>query len=275
MRWKSATFATVMDRPKIMKCAIVVCLLGGAGWLVGFQTGVTPETAMADMPNTQQPELPAEQRVAAAVTAVRPALERDLAAAGLVFGDPVFVRAIKDERVLELFVRNRASRKFMLFRTYPIAAASGGLGPKFLEGDFQVPEGFYFVPPSAMKPDSQYHLAFNIGYPNEYDRAHGRTGSVIMVHGDKISTGCLAMTDAKIDEIYTLCDAAHRGGQEFFRVHIFPFRMTPEKMLAGLGPLNHPNEEFWKNLKEGYDFFEKRGVPPAVSVENGKYVFSR
>ena len=216
------------------------------------------------------PSPPTGNRVADASAKVRPGLERDLTAAGLLFGDPVFIRAFKEENELELFVRNRVSGKFDLFRTYPIAAASGLLGPKLLEGDGQVPEGFYFVPPDAMKPDSQFHLAFNIGYPNEYDRVHHRTGTVIMVHGNQVSIGCLAMTDEKIEEIYTLCDAAHHGGQPFFRVHIFPFRMTPERMQKANGDSNEP---FWNNLREGYDLFEKNRIPPEVTVVDGIYRF--
>ena len=213
---------------------------------------------------------PGAPRAASAAANVRPALERDLTAVGLKFGDPVFIRAFKEEDQLELFVRNRATGKFELFRTYPIAAASGTLGPKLAEGDGQVPEGFYFVPPAAMKPDSQFHLSFNIGFPNEYDRAHRRTGSAIMVHGNRVSIGCLAMTDEKIEEIYTLCAAAHAGGQPYFRVHIFPFRMTGGRLQKAAG---NPNEAFWKNLKQGYDLFEKNHVPPEVSVVDGIYRF--
>lgn len=206
----------------------------------------------------------------AAAQNVKATLERDLAAAGLHFGDPVFIRAFKEERLLELFVRNRATGKFDLFRSYPIAGASGTLGPKLAEGDRQVPEGFYFVPPSMMNPNSRFHLAFNIGYPNAFDRAHQRTGSAIMVHGNSVSIGCLAMTDEKIEEIYTLCAAAHQGGQKFFRVHIFPFRMTEVRPLAAAGS---EWEDFWKNLKQGHDLFEKTGVPPEVEVENKTYTF--
>ncbi len=213
---------------------------------------------------------PGALRAAAAAANVRPALIRDLTALGLAFGDPVFIRAFKEENQLELFVRNRSTGKFDLFRTYPIAAASGELGPKLAEGDGQVPEGFYVVPPSAMKPDSQFHLAFNIGFPNEFDRAHRRTGSVIMVHGNRVSIGCLAMTDEKIEEIYTLCAAALTGGQPYFRVHIFPYRMTAERMAKAAG---NPNENFWKNLREGYELFEKNQTPPKVSVANERYVF--
>lgn len=197
-------------------------------------------------------------------------MEKDLQANGLQFGDPVFIRAFKQERDVELFVRNRETGKFDLFRTYPVQAASGILGPKYAEGDWQVPEGFYHVPPAEMNPNSQFHLSFNIGYPNEYDRAHGRTGSAIMIHGSDVSIGCLAMSDEKIEEIYTLCDAAHKGGQKFFRVHIFPFRMTEERMGA---ESSNPNITFWQNLREGYDLFEKNHIPPSVAVSNDNYQF--
>jgi murein L,D-transpeptidase YafK len=172
--------------------------------------------------------------------------------------------------VLELWIRHRGSEKYEHFRTWAVAARSGEPGPKLAEGDNQVPEGFYFVPASGMKPDSVFHLAFNIGYPNAYDRHHGRTGSFIMIHGNRVSIGCLAMTDAKIEEIYTLCDAALKGGQQFFRVHLFPFRMTDERLARETG-----NEwfDFWSNLKEGHDHFERTKVPPEVEVEAGRYRF--
>jgi len=235
--------------------------------LVAAFLALTGVAASESIPMTQ----PTHPRAAEAESRVRPALERDLKAAGLEFGAPVFLRAFKEEQVLELFVQSRVSGKFELFGSYRIAAASGTLGPKLAEGDGQVPEGFYSVPPSAMKPDSQYHLAFNIGYPNAYDRFHGRTGSSIMIHGNQVSIGCLAMTDPKIEEIFTLCAAAHAGGQKFFRVHIFPFRMTAARMAKAE---DSPWHTFWQNLKEGYDHFEKTQIPPDVTVRGGKYQFS-
>ena len=189
---------------------------------------------------------------------------------GLRFGDPVFLRAFKEENELEVWVRRRGAARYELFRTYPVAAASGRLGPKLAEGDGQVPEGFYYVTPGALKPDSDFHLAFNIGYPNDYDRGHGRTGSFIMVHGDRVSVGCLAMTDPKIEEIYTLCDAALRNGQRFFRIHLFPFRMTADRMQRAS---RSTWISFWRNLKEGYDHFETHQVPPDTRVRDGRYVF--
>jgi murein L,D-transpeptidase YafK len=184
-------------------------------------------------------------------------------------GAPVFIRAFKEERELEVFLQKKDGT-FEHLRTYPIAAASGELGPKLAEGDGQVPEGFYLSSQQSMKPDSAFHLAFNIGYPNAYDRAHGRTGSYIMVHGSNVSIGCLAMTDEKIEEIYGLCQAALDAGQPFFRVHIFPFRMNEKRMQKAASSEHY---DFWKNLKTGYDIFENNRVPPNVGVKDKQYTF--
>jgi murein L,D-transpeptidase YafK len=103
-----------------------------------------------------------------------------------------------------------------------------------------------------------------------FDLEHQRTGCAIMVHGNQVSAGCLAMTDEKIEEIYTLCAAAHRAGQAYFKIDIFPARMTDGWMGDARGNLN---EKFWQNLKEGYDIFERNHVPPEVSVVGGRYQF--
>lgn len=249
-----------------MRPPAVICLLG----LVSLASCQEKELSTEATPVIDYSIPAGRLRAAAAAANVTPGLKRDLAEKKLEFGDPVFIRAFKMERELELFVRNRETGKFDLFRTYHIAGTSGSPGPKTAEGDGQVPEGFYYVPPAGMNPASQYHLSFNIGYPNKYDASLGRTGSAIMIHGNDVSIGCLAMTDPKIEEIYTLCTAAHNGGQPFFRVHIFPFRMTSELMQKNA---SSEWKDFWTNLKEGYDHFEKNRIPPDVSVEQGKYVF--
>jgi murein L,D-transpeptidase YafK len=214
--------------------------------------------------------LPGPERARAAADRVRPALTRDLGEKGLRLGDSVFLRAFKDEKVLEVWMQRRDSGKYDLFRTYPIAAASGTLGPKLAEGDGQVPEGFYHAGNSSLKPDSKFHLAINIGYPNAFDRAHKRTGSFIMIHGSNASIGCLAMTDPKIEEIYTLTAAALEKGQPYVRIHVFPFRMSEARLAA---ESSHPWIDFWQNLKEGYDWFEKHGLPPDTRVVDQRYQF--
>lgn len=198
-----------------------------------------------------------------------PHLISEFSRAFLQLGSPVFMRIFKEGKELELWVAN--GEKFVLFKTYPIACFSGTLGPKIREGDMQAPEGFYYVQPSRMNPDSQFHLSFNIGYPNDYDRRHGRTGSALMVHGSWVSTGCFAMTDEGIEEIYTIADYALNAGQPFFRVHIFPFRMTEDNMKRHAAS---PHIKFWRNLQEGYDFFENTKRPPDVGVRNQKYFFA-
>jgi murein L,D-transpeptidase YafK len=199
---------------------------------------------------------------------VEPLLKADLKKAGLEFGAPVFVRIFKESRQLELWVQQGIG--FKKFRTYTMCKMSGELGPKTERGDDQAPEGFYSVDANWMWPHSRYHLAFNIRYPNDYDKAWQRDGSAIMVHGGCSSSGCFAMTDEKIDEIYTLAAAAIANGQPEFAVHVFPFRMTDANMKRHKGARW---SKFWANLKEGYDLFEANNVPPMVSVADKRYVF--
>jgi len=187
----------------------------------------------------------------------------------------LFIRIIKttadhDKGVLEMWNRG-ADGTFQLSKTYEMCTWSGTLGPKLKEGDGQSPEGFYFIKPSSLNPKSSYHLSFNLGFPNAYDRTHNRTGSFLMVHGDCVSIGCYAMTDDGIEEIYKDVEAAFAGGQVFIRVHIFPFAMTDENLAK---QSENPNHGFWTNLKTGWDWFERERVPPNVSVPDKTYRFS-
>ncbi len=187
---------------------------------------------------------------------------------GARMGDPLFIRIFKYTAELEVWIKT--DQRYELLQTYEVCRQSGYLGPKLKEGDLQGPEGFYFVTKSRLNPNSKFHLAFNLGYPNKYDRAHHRTGSALMVHGNCVSVGCFAMTDRKIEEIYELVEKALDGGQDIVRVHIFPFRMMEAKMEQ-----YRSNEwyDFWSNMKEGYDYFEEKGLPPNVEVEKMRYVF--
>lgn len=187
---------------------------------------------------------------------------------GMTPGAPIFVRIFKEESELEVW-KMRDDSRFYHFKTYPICNWSGELGPKIKEGDKQAPEGFYTVSQHQMNPNSKYYLAFNLGFPNAYDRVHGRTGKALMVHGDCKSAGCYAMTDALAEEIYQLARDALRGGQQTFEVHAYPFRMTQEKLDRFK---KHRWYSFWKTMKEGYDFFETHRVPPAIAVCEKRYV---
>ena len=219
-------------------------------------------------------EVPSSRRSLNAIAHVEPALRSELAAKGLAFGAPIYIRVFKQTAELELWVESQAPEQaaqvFSLYKTYRICYFSGRLGPKQRQGDGQSPEGFYFVGAANMNPWSRFHLSFNLGYPNAYDRYHKRTGSALMIHGDCVSIGCYAMTDAGINEIYAMADAALRNGQAFFRVHVFPFRLTDQKLASMRG---HQWYGFWGNLKKGYDYFEDHKRPPNVEVVNGRYAF--
>jgi len=196
---------------------------------------------------------------------VKPVLVADLQAKKLAYGSPVFIRIFKAEKTLEVWVKHNDA--FVLFHSYPICTYSGRLGPKIKEGDNQAPEGFYRIGLPQLNPASNYHLAFNLGYPNAYDRANGRTGDFLMVHGNCVSIGCYAMGDAAIEEIYTLMEAALHAGQKNIDVHIFPFRFDSTK-------LNWQNSEwqpFWSDLKSGFDAFNRTKKIPAIGVSNKRY----
>lgn len=141
---------------------------------------------------------------------------------------------------------------------------------KLSKGDNQAPEGFYFVRPWNLNPWSSFHLSFNLGYPNAYDRVHGYTGSALMVHGNCISIGCYAMTDEYINEIYALINKVFENGQPFFRVHVFPFRLEKDTLSKYTENKWH---SFWKNIQEGYNFFNTNLNPPNVTVKKGVYHF--
>jgi len=197
-----------------------------------------------------------------------PQLDELLTGKGVTRGSPVFIRIFKAERELELWMEKAG--RFTRIKTYPICTFSGTLGPKLKEGDRQSPEGFYKVGRGALNPNSAYHLSFNLGFPNAYDRAHRRTGSYLMVHGDCVSIGCYAMTNPGIEEIYGLVRAALRNGQRQVQVHAFPFRMSASNIDRYR---DHEWIDFWCNLKQGYDVFEVTLRPPQVRVSGKRYVF--
>lgn len=183
-------------------------------------------------------------------------------------GAPVYLRIFKEESELEVWTE-RPGGRYVLVKTYPICNWSGALGPKQALGDLMAPEGFYGLGPQSLKPDSKYHLALNVGYPNALDKALGRTGDFIMVHGDCKSVGCFAMTDGLIEEIYAFVREAMEGGQEHVPVHIFPFRMEPSAVKAHA---DHAAFATWKPLREAYDDFAKSRLVPRVAVCEKRYV---
>lgn len=182
---------------------------------------------------------------------------------------PVLIRTYKQEAELEIW-KQKGDGQYALLSTYPMCRWSGQLGPKLREGDHQVPEGFYTIAPGQMNPNSHYYLSFNVGYPNAYDRALGRTGGDIMVHGVCSSAGCFSMTDAQIAEIYAIAREAFNGGQRAIQMQSFPFHMTADNLAKHR---LDPNIAFWKEIKNGADHFEVTKTEPDVLVCGKHYVF--
>ncbi len=247
---------------------------------------------LAALPPSEQPTQPAPAPAAAApqTAAIAPeavmkpapddAFSKENVEPRFQMGSAVFVRIFKQEGQLELWLKHNG--RFALYRTYPICKWSGRLGPKVKEADYQSPEGFYSVSAKQLNPHSNYHRAFNVGYPNAFDRQNGRTGGLVMVHGACKSVGCFAMTDRGIEEIYGFVAAAISAGQREVPVHIFPFRMTESTIaretggswLAFVGGGGSPQwASFWRNLKEGYDIFEQTGEPPTAYACGDHYAF--
>lgn len=197
-------------------------------------------------------------------------VKAEMASKGMKQESPVLVRIFKQESELEVWKVDK-SGAYALFKTYPMCRWSGKLGPKMKSGDRQAPEGFYHVSAGMLNPNSQYYVSFNLGYPNRLESALGYTGEALMVHGACSSSGCYAMTDQQVGEIYAVVQKALESGQSRFQVQAYPFRMTAKNMALHKDDENMP---FWRTLKEGYDSFELTKRQPKVSVCGRRYVFN-
>jgi len=213
-------------------------------------------------------DLPDSRRAADVRLAVWPRLQKELALKGFDDNAPVYIRIIKDQDVLEVW--KKAGNKYKLFKTYEICYYSGDLGTKTRFGDNKSPEGFYTIEARQLNPVSNYYLAINIGYPNRLEQLKGYTGDAIMIHGHCASVGCYAMTDPRIEEIYTLVYKALENGQQQINLDIFPFRMDNAHMDFYR---HRPYFSFWKTLKPGYDRFENTHLPANYTVRGKDYAF--
>jgi murein L,D-transpeptidase YafK len=224
-----------------------------------FAAAMTPLTCLGE----DSSPLPAK-----ATKAVPPELLSLFRQKKMAKNSPILMRVFKEEAELEVWKQDTAGR-FQLLKIYPICRWSGDLGPKLYEGDRQAPEGFYTVTPELMNPNSGYYLAINTGYPNGFDKANSRAGSLLMIHGDCSSSGCYAMTDEQISEIYSLARDSLLG-RPSFQVQAYPFRLTPANLARHR---NNPSLAFWKMLKVGNDHFEATHLEPKVDVCDRRYVF--
>ncbi len=191
------------------------------------------------------------------------------------FGN-IYIRAFKMEGVMELWVQKSPGGKYVKFNEYKIYALSGTLGPKRQQGDAQVPEGFYAV--NEFNPVSNYHLSLGVNYPNESDMklsTAAKKGGDIFIHGGAASAGCLAMSNYYIEDIYIAAVKARSQGQTSIPVHIFPFKMNETNMNYWTRVVQFKDSvKLWKNIQQGYLFFETNNRLPEVSVDaSGYYKF--
>jgi murein L,D-transpeptidase YafK len=227
--------------------------------MAAFAAGLTPAMCLGDNSNP----LPAK-----ATKELPPELLALLRQKKMPKYSPIILRVFKEEAELEVWKQDTTGL-FQILKTYPICRWSGDLGPKLQAGDRQTPEGFYTITPALMNPNSNYYLAINTGFPNSFDRANKRDGSLLMIHGDCSSRGCYAMTDEQISEIYSLARDSLLG-RPSFQVQAYPFRLTPANLARHR---DSPSLAFWKMLKIGNDHFETTHLEPKVDVCNRLYVF--
>jgi murein L,D-transpeptidase YafK len=232
------------------------------GTAVGLTVAVCALIAGCDDSYLDQSSARSQQPISSATLAKMEALDTTPSS-------PTVIRTYKKEAELEIW-KMKSNGEYALLKTYPMCRWSGQLGPKKREGDMQVPEGFYSIAPGQMNPNSHYYLAFNVGYPNAYDRAYGRTGGSVMVHGVCSSAGCFSMTDEQVADIYAIARDSFAGGQREIQLQSYPFHMTAQNMAKFR---LDPNIDFWKNLKDGSDHFEVTKNEPSVLVCGKHYVF--
>ncbi len=189
----------------------------------------------------------------------------------------IYIRSFKYDSQLEVWVRGQKNEPFKLLRTYKVCALSGALGPKRIEGDYQVPEGFYYI--NEFKPNSTYHMSLGLNYPNASDMLLSdsiKPGNDIYIHGSCVTVGCIPIRDQQIEELYLLASYAHEQGQDFIPVHIFPIRYNVEKSKEYLSKTAKDDTEYQKfsgRLKEVFDYFEQHRKIPLISInKKGEYI---
>lgn len=205
-------------------------------------------------------------------------LQKEFEAKGLQWpANFVYIRSFKYDSQLEVWVKNTAGEKYKLFKTYKVCMQSGTMGPKRLQGDYQVPEGFYYI--NEFNPKSAYHLSLGLNYPNASDRILSdslRPGGAIYIHGSCVSVGCIPVTDEEIEELYIITSYAKSNGEDFIPVHVFPFRYNQKKSIEYFKTIAKDNpslEKFAMELKSAFDKFEETRQLPIVLIDKkGDYV---
>lgn len=208
-------------------------------------------------------------------------LKKQFEKKGLIYpANYIFIRSFKYDSKLEVWVKNKPTDTFSLFKTYKVCALSGYMGRKKYEGDRQVPEGFYYI--NDFNPHSAYHLSLKINYPNFSDRltsSYDELGGGIYIHGSCVTVGCIPITNPQIEEVYILAMYAKNAGQNYIPVHILPIDFNNEKAIDYLSKAAHtgdPVEKFWLKLKKAFDYFNATHKLPVILYDGkGDYVVKK
>lgn len=191
----------------------------------------------------------------------------------------MYIRSFKYDSDLEVWVKNERKEQYKLFKTYKVCALAGTLGPKRMEGDYQVPEGFYYI--NEFRPNSNYHLALGVNYPNASDRILSDSltpGSAIYVHGSCVTVGCIPITNDQIEDLYLIASTVHNAGQEFIPIHVFPVAFKNKKSMEYLDKFIKVRPEYepmMEKLKYAYYYFEQKKIIPIVMIDKGgNYLFA-
>lgn len=191
----------------------------------------------------------------------------------------LLIIGFKDSDELEIYCKPKKNIQYRKVLSRAIYKKSGIPGPKREQGDKQVPEGFYYI--DRFNPKSKFHLSLGLNYPNQSDKIKSNfsdPGGDIFIHGGCQTTGCIPITDAIMEEIYLFAVHARNNGQEQIPVYIFPFKMT-EKNLEKFSGKNKDDTAliaFWKNLKIGYEHFQKDKIALDITISGiGDYIFER
>lgn len=189
----------------------------------------------------------------------------------------IYIRSFKYDSQLEVWVKNSIREPFKLFKTYKVCAMAGSLGPKRMAGDYQVPEGFYYI--NEFKPNSTYHLSLGLNYPNASDRMLSDSlypGGDIYIHGSCVTEGCIPITDDQIEDLYVITSYARAMGQDYIPVHIFPIQFNNAasvNYLENFLRIYRNYKPLARNLEAAYNYFERnRQVPVVMVSSNGQYL---
>lgn len=188
----------------------------------------------------------------------------------------IYLRGLKYEEKLEVWVKSKRDTVFHLFKTIPFCVMSGQLGPKRKQGDGQIPEGLYYI--DRFNPSSNFHLSLGLNYPNKSDRIRGMKGNLggdIFIHGNCVTIGCISITDPIISQVYLLSVWAKNNGQRKIPVHIYPFMMKKDYLDFARKKLYQFKDffQFWVELEVFYKYFERHRIVPEFTIsEEGEYL---